>query len=123
MAFGVKVHAKIPKITIEQWEWNSEVSRPISKQHLTITKSRSDGKIRFDPDQPTPHLLIPFHLLFRQPAENHRERDIMFATQDLVGFATLVWDNIFSDMSSSHFINPLPRNHLTLPSQPTLSRP
>jgi hypothetical protein len=50
MAFGVKVYAKIPKITIEQWEWNSDVSRPISKQHLTITKSRSDSKIRFDPD-------------------------------------------------------------------------
>ncbi|KAJ5823828.1 hypothetical protein N7447_006168 [Penicillium robsamsonii] len=92
MAFGVKVHVNIPEITIEQWEWNSEVSRPIRKQYLTITKSRSDGKVGFDPEQPAPQLLIPFHLLFRRPAENHRERDIVFMTQDLVEFGTLVWD-------------------------------
>ncbi|KAJ6012005.1 hypothetical protein N7499_013025 [Penicillium canescens] len=99
MAFGVKIHVNIPKITIEQWEWNSEVSRPIRKQYLTITKSRSDGKVRFDPEQPAPQLLIPFHLLFRRSAENNRERDIVFRTQDLVEFGTLVWDMQFENES------------------------
>jgi hypothetical protein len=97
MAFTVKVHTKIPQITIQQWEWNPEVSRPISKIDLTITKSNSDGKVYFYPDQPTPQLLIPFHLLFRRPAENHREHDIVFGTQDLVEFATLVWDMQFQN--------------------------
>jgi hypothetical protein len=32
----------------------------------------------------------------------------MFATQDLVEFANLVWDNFFSDMSSSSFYQPTP---------------
>jgi hypothetical protein len=99
MAFGVKVHARIPKITIEQWEWNSQASRPIENQHLTITKSRSDGKVRFDPEQATPQLLIPFHLLFRRQAENHRERDIVFSTQELVELATLVWELQFENES------------------------
>jgi hypothetical protein len=98
MALGLKVYPKIPKISIEQWEWNSEVSRPIRKQHITITK-RSDGKVRFDPEQPTPQLLIPFHLLFRRPAENPRERDIVFMTQDLIELTTLVWDMQFENES------------------------
>jgi hypothetical protein len=97
IAFTVKVHNKIPQITIQRWEWNSEVSRPIRKTDLTITKSRSDGKVHFNPGQPTPQLLIPFHLLFRRPAENHRERDIVFGTQDLVELATLVWDMQFQN--------------------------
>jgi hypothetical protein len=93
MAIGVKVHGKKPQISIEQWEWSSELSRPIQTSCLTIT--RSDGKILFDPDQPTAQLLIPFHLLFRRPAENNGERDIVLATQELVEFATLVWDMQF----------------------------
>ncbi|KAJ5493635.1 hypothetical protein N7463_009722 [Penicillium fimorum] len=97
IAFTAKVHAKIPQITIQQWEWNSEVSRPIRKTDLTITKSKSDGKVYFIPDQTIPQLLIPFHLLFRQPADNHRERDIVLGTQDLVEFATLVWDMQFQN--------------------------
>ncbi|KAJ5312645.1 hypothetical protein N7508_003475 [Penicillium antarcticum] len=90
MAIGVKVFSTNPQITIEQWEWNSQHFRAIQKACLTITKF--DGKIRFDPDQPTPQLLIPFHLLFRRAAENNRERDIVFPTQDLVEFATVVWE-------------------------------
>ena len=74
MAIGVKVHGKKPQITIAQWEWTSELSRPIQTSCLTITKS--DGKIRFNPIQPTPQLVTPFHLLFRRPAENNGERDI-----------------------------------------------
>ena len=93
MAIGVKVHGKKHQITIEQWEWNSELSRPVQKAGLTITKS--DGKIRFNPIQPTPQLVIPFHLLFRRPAENNGERDIVLATQELVEFATSVWDMQF----------------------------
>ncbi|KAJ5827776.1 hypothetical protein N7447_004539 [Penicillium robsamsonii] len=97
MAFTVKVHAKIPQITIQQWEWDEAVSRPIRKTDLTITTSSSDGKVYFNPNQPTPQLLIPFHLLFRRPAENHRERDIVVGTQDLIEFATLVWDLQFQN--------------------------
>jgi hypothetical protein len=95
MAIAVKVYAKKTQITIEQWEWNSELSRPISKACLTMRKS--GGKIRFDPDQPTPQLLIPFHLLFRRPAEGKSERDIIFSTQELVEFATVVWEVQFEN--------------------------
>jgi hypothetical protein len=90
LAIGVKIHAKKPEITIDQWEWNPQCSRPIQKAHLTISKS--NGETRFDPDQPTPQLLIPFHLLFRRPGENNHERDIVISAQELVEFATLVWE-------------------------------
>ncbi|KAJ5938930.1 hypothetical protein N7466_002064 [Penicillium verhagenii] len=92
IAIGVKVHVKKPHITIEVWEWDDRFSRPTRTQYLAITKS--DEKIRFDPN-PNPQIMIPFHLLFRRPAENIRERDIVFATQDLVEFATMVWDMEF----------------------------
>jgi hypothetical protein len=95
MAIGVKVYAKKPQITIEQWEWNSQRTRPIQKAYLTITKS--NGKVRFDPDQPTPQLLIPFDLLFRRPAEINKERDIVIPTQELVEFATMVWETQFEN--------------------------
>ncbi|KAJ5319990.1 hypothetical protein N7508_000273 [Penicillium antarcticum] len=95
MAIAVKVYAKKTQITIEQWEWNSQLSRPISKSCLTIKKS--GDKIHFHPDQPTPQLLIPFHLLFRRPAENNRECDIVFSTQELVEFATVVWGMQFEN--------------------------
>lgn len=95
MAIGVKVYAKKPQITIDQWEWNSQLSRPIQKAHLTIMKSH--GKVYFDPDQPTPQLLIPFDLLFRRPAENNKERDIVVPAQELVEFATLVWEMQFEN--------------------------
>ncbi|KAJ5915191.1 hypothetical protein N7454_011303 [Penicillium verhagenii] len=92
IAIGVKVHVKKPQITIEVWEWDDRFSRSTRTQYLAITKS--DEKIRFDYN-PNPQLMIPFHLLFRRPAENIRERDIVFATQDLVEFATIVWDMEF----------------------------
>ncbi|CAG8410405.1 unnamed protein product [Penicillium salamii] len=95
MAIAVAVHAKKPQITIEQWEWNSQLSRLIQGSSLAILKS--DGEVRFHPDRPTPQLLIPFHLLFRRPAEGDKERDIVFGTQELVEFATLVWDMQFDN--------------------------
>lgn len=95
MAIGIKVHAKKPQITIEQWVWNSEHARPIQKPSLTLTKSK--GKVRFDPDHPPPQLVIPFSHLFRRPAEGNIEHDIVFKTQELVEFATLVWEKQFDD--------------------------
>jgi hypothetical protein len=95
MAIGVKVYAKKPQITIEQWEWNTQRSRPVQTARLTITKSK--GKVYFDPDQPTPQILIPFDLLFRRPAENNRERDLVLSTQELVEFAIMVWQVQFED--------------------------
>jgi hypothetical protein len=93
MAIGVKIHAQKPQISIEQWEWSSESSRPTKKAHLTIAKS--DSKIHFDPDQPLTQLIIPFHIVFRRPAESGRERDIVFAKQELIEFANVVWDMQF----------------------------
>ncbi|KAJ5125749.1 uncharacterized protein N7443_008793 [Penicillium atrosanguineum] len=95
MAIGVKIHAKNPRITIGQWEWSSQLSRPIQTSDLTIT--RYDDGIRFHTDQPTPQLVIPFHLLFRRPPVNNRERNIVFAAQELVEFATEVWDMQFEN--------------------------
>ncbi|CAG8074586.1 unnamed protein product [Penicillium olsonii] len=95
MAIGVKVYAKKPQITIDLWEWNSQRSRPIQRAHLTMMKSH--GNVHFDPDQPTPQLSIPFNLFFRRPAENKKERDIFFLTQELVEFATLVWEMQFEN--------------------------
>lgn len=95
MAIGVEVHAKKPQITIEQWEWNTQRSRPVQTAHLSIMKS--NGKAYFDPDQPTPQILIPFGLLFRRPAENNKERDIVLPTQELVEFAIMVWEVQFKN--------------------------
>jgi hypothetical protein len=86
MSIGVNIHDKKPQITIGQWKWNSQLSRPIQKANLTITKS--DGETRFYINQPTPRLLIPFHLLFRRPAEVSKERGEMFPTKELVEFDT-----------------------------------
>lgn len=95
MAITIKMHQKKHQIIIEQWTWNTQISRPIQKSHLTLKET--NGKIYFDPDHPTPQLVIPFQSLFRRPAENNREQDVLFATQDLVEFATMVWEMQFED--------------------------
>jgi hypothetical protein len=87
VAIGVSLDRKNPEITIDQWEWSSEISRH-NKTHLTIRNS--DGTVRFDPDPP-PQLVIPFHLLLRRPAEDKRESDLVIATHEFIDFATMVW--------------------------------
>ncbi|CAG8917490.1 unnamed protein product [Penicillium salamii] len=95
MAITIKMHQTKHQIIIEQWMWNPQISRPIQKSHLTLKET--NGKVYFDPDHPTPQLVIPFQSLFRQPAENNREQDVLFATQDLVDFATMVGGMQFED--------------------------
>jgi hypothetical protein len=93
-AFSVKLHANKLHITIDQWEWNAQTSRPERKASLSITKKTPDGRVSFDPPQPQPQLVIPFELLFLRPVDgNSKERDIVFSTQELVEFASLVWDS------------------------------
>lgn len=85
---------KRPEITIDRFEWSSEISRPINTTHFTIRR-KSNGAVYFDPHHPLPQLVIPFESFFRRPAEDNRERDIVFGTQELVEFATAVWDMQF----------------------------
>ncbi|KAJ5553411.1 hypothetical protein N7494_002789 [Penicillium frequentans] len=94
MAIGIKIHKNAPHITFSQWEWNPELSRAIQTSCLNITKS--DDGIQFNP-QATPQLVIPFHLFFRRPAENSRERDLIFRAQDLIELATEVWDEQYHE--------------------------
>ncbi|OQE80939.1 hypothetical protein PENNAL_c0043G04560 [Penicillium nalgiovense] len=91
VAIGVNLHTKRPEITIDQWEWSSQTSRPINRTHLTISR-KSDGAVYFDPHHPLPQLVIPFESLFRCPAQINRERDIVIGTQELVEFASMVWE-------------------------------
>ncbi|KAJ5972714.1 uncharacterized protein N7479_002632 [Penicillium vulpinum] len=90
-AIGVNLHTKRPEISIDLWEWSSQTSRPINRTHLTISK-KSDGAVYFDPDHPPPQVVIPFESLFRRPAQINRERDIVIETQELVEFASMVWE-------------------------------
>ncbi|OQE37788.1 hypothetical protein PENCOP_c009G08977 [Penicillium coprophilum] len=91
VAISVNLHTKRPEITIDQWEWSSRTSRPINRTHLTISR-KSDGAVYFEPHHPLSQLVIPFESLFRRPAQINREHDIVIDTQDLVDFASMVWD-------------------------------
>ncbi|KGO66614.1 hypothetical protein PITC_079590 [Penicillium italicum] len=92
VAIGVSLDTKKHEIIIDQWHWSSEISRPTRKTHVTIRQT-SNGTTYFDPDPPLPpQLVIPFHLLFQRPPEDHREREVVIETQELVEFATQVWD-------------------------------
>jgi hypothetical protein len=95
IAIGVKVNGKIPKISIGKWEWDAQYSRPTQTFDVTITKS--DAGIHFEPDQPTPRLEIPYETLFRRPKEINREQDVVFAAQELIEFATEVWEVQFEN--------------------------
>ncbi|KAJ5822630.1 hypothetical protein N7447_004970 [Penicillium robsamsonii] len=94
VAIGVNLHTKRPEITIDQWEWSSQTSRSINRTHLTISR-KSDGAVYFDPHHPLPQLVIPFESLFRRPAQINGERDIVIGTQELVEFASMVWEMQF----------------------------
>lgn len=94
MAIGIKIHTNAPHITIDQWEWSSELSRPIQTSCLNITKS--DDEVRFHP-QARPQLVIPFHLFFRRPAEDSRERNIIFEAPELIELATEIWDEQYGE--------------------------
>ncbi|KAJ5382974.1 hypothetical protein N7517_000885 [Penicillium concentricum] len=91
VAIGVNLHTKRPEITIDQWEWSSQTSRPINRTHFTI-KRKSDGAVYFDPHNPPAQLVIPFKSFFRRPAQINKERDIVIGTQELVEFASMVWE-------------------------------
>ncbi|EKV11480.1 hypothetical protein PDIG_50130 [Penicillium digitatum PHI26] len=91
VAIGVNLNTQKPEIIIDQWHWSSGLSQPILQTHLTLRET-SNGTVYFDPDTPLPQLIIPFHLFFRRPAQENRERDIVIATQELVDFATQVWE-------------------------------
>ncbi|KXG54036.1 uncharacterized protein PGRI_071800 [Penicillium griseofulvum] len=96
VAIGISLHRNKPEITIDQWECSSGVSQPIQKAHFII-RGRSNGQVYFNSENPLPQLVIPFHLLFRRPAENNREHDIVISTRELVEFAIMVWDMQFKD--------------------------
>ncbi|KAJ5159091.1 uncharacterized protein N7500_008742 [Penicillium coprophilum] len=91
VAIGVNLHTKRPEITIDQWEWSSQTSRPTNRTHFIVSR-KSDGAVYFDPHHPLPQLIIPFESLFRRSAQINSERDIVIETQELVEFVSLVWD-------------------------------
>ncbi|KAJ5780246.1 hypothetical protein N7457_005406 [Penicillium paradoxum] len=95
MAITVKIHPTKPQINIDSWEWSFQSSRAIQHAHSTISKSESN--ILFDPNQPAPHLLIPFEFLFRREVKEPREGDVLLPTQELIEFATLVWEMQFEN--------------------------
>ncbi|KAJ5931239.1 hypothetical protein N7516_005728 [Penicillium verrucosum] len=63
VAIGVNLYIKRPEITIDRFEWSSEISRPINTTHFTIRR-KSNGEVYFDPYHPLPQLVIPFESLF-----------------------------------------------------------
>ncbi|KAJ5467299.1 hypothetical protein N7475_005051 [Penicillium sp. IBT 31633x] len=91
VTIGVKLHTEKHEMTIDQWQWSSDTSRSINTTHLNIRRN-PNGTVYFHPDSPLPQLVIPFHLLFRRSAAENREHDIVIAAQDLIEFATMVWE-------------------------------
>ncbi|QQK39509.1 Dehydrogenase, E1 component [Penicillium digitatum] len=66
VAIGVNLNTQKPEIIIDQWHWSSGLSQPILQTHLTLRETSN--------------------------AQENRERDIVIATQELVDFATQVWE-------------------------------
>ncbi|KAJ5382480.1 hypothetical protein N7517_000391 [Penicillium concentricum] len=86
MAITVKINRRKPELKLHTWEWNLNLQGSHVTQSTVITKTGDKVTVSQTP------LTIPFHYIFQRSPEHLRETDVQLEKQQLIDWATSVWD-------------------------------